>query len=542
MKKIIIILSAIVAAAAISGCQRHEIDNTRSKSNLVMQITPSATSVVLDEKHPDAVALTVTWTPAHDYGDDYIMTYEYSMDVTTSKSTPVKEYEDDGVFTRSYTHGELQHMLTDYFGVSTRKRCLLRFTVSCTYGGPRVVIPDMSSVIVSVKTYGARQFAADNVFIGGSAVGSGPIEVTPKSSGIYVYQGNLGAGNLNIPVEYEGEHNIIIPEEAASTPIDGKAQPATVADSTATAGWTIPAADNYRVTINFNTRTVTVIPTSEIFEVDRIFLAGSAAPKDSLEVVPTLEEPSVYAFYDDLKAGELYMTVEYEKATNFAIVPEEGHDIADGAAVAFSQAPVKQVPGNKYWTVPADGKYRIVINTTARTIAICSPATDLPNKTVSYNNTVDKINPYTQEVKDLLWMWGGFNAAEKDPDQAKAGFQAKYTLKQSLANPYVFVYYGDPLPRKSGNYNSKNQETGATSGPAWLTFLVSNIENNVYAYGSTASAKRNNYTGTVEPALGETSTIVGGQGDNRYAYFVIPVDCNYVEVNIDAMTVVFDKR
>ena len=371
--------------------------------------------------------------------------------------------------------------------------------------------------------------------------------VTPES--LRSLKGNLvwnadfiDTGVLNIPVEYEGEHNIIIPDNAASTPIDGKAQPAVVADSTATAGWTIPAADNYRVTINFNTRTVTVIPTSEIFEVDRIFLAGSATPKDSLEVVPTLEEPSVYAFYDDLKAGELYMTVEYEKATNFAIVPEEGHDIADGAAVAFSQAPVKQVPGNKYWTVPADGKYRIVINTTARTIAICSPATDLPNKTVSYNNTVDKINPYTQEVKDQLWMWGGFNAAEKDPDQAKAGFQAKYTLKQSLANPYVFVYYGDPLPRKSGNYNSKNQETGATSGPAWLTFLVSNIENNVYAYGSTAPAKRNNYTGTVEPALGETSTIVGGQGDNRYAYFVIPVDCNYVEVNIDAMTVVFDKR
>ena len=139
-------------------------------------------------------------------------------------------------------------------------------------------------------------------------------------------------------------------------------------------------------------------------------------------------------------------------------------------------------------------------------------------------------------------MWGGFNAAEKDPDQAKAGFQKKYTLKQSLANPYIFVYYGDPLPRKTGNYNSKNGETGETSGPAWLTFLVSNIENNVYAYGSTADAVRNNHTGTVSPALGEVSTIVGGQSHNRYAYFVIPVDCNYVEVNIDNMTVVFDKR
>ena len=118
----------------------------------------------------------------------------------------------------------------------------------------------------------------------------------------------------------------------------------------------------------------------------------------------------------------------------------------------------------------------------------------------------------------------------------------KYTLQQSAANPYVFVYFGETLPRKTGNYNSKNKETGATFGAGWLTFLVSNIENNVYAYGSTAEAQRNSYTGTVEPALGESSTIVGGQSHNRYAYFVIPEGANYVEVDIDKMTVVFDKR
>lgn len=540
MKRITILILA--AAAVLTGCQRHELDNTRSKSNLEMQISASVPSVVLNEDTPDAVAVTVTWTPAHDYGDDYIMTYEYAMDVVTSKAAAVKEYEDEGLFTRSYTHKELQQMLTGHFDVATRKRCQLRFSVSATYSGPRVVIPDQSSVIVEVKTYGAYQFAADKVFIDGTAVGAKPVELTPKSAGVYVYQAALSAGKLNFPIEFDGDNNRIVPASLADTAVDGSDQPAAVTGGESTAGWTVATPDSYRVTLNMTAKTVTVIPTSQIFEVDKLYLAGSAVGADPVEILPTLENPDIFAFRDHLAAGELYIPVEFEEAVNFAIVPAtDSHDIADGETVAFGQALASQAAGDKYWSIPAEGTYRVVVNTLTRTVAIYSAAKDMPNMKVSYNNTVQGINPFEQEVTEL-WMWGGFNAAEKDADQAKAGFQKKYTLQQSLANPYVFVYSGDPLPRKSGNYNSKNAETGATSGPAWLTFLVSNIENNVYAYGSTADAKRNDHTGTVSPALGEVSTIVGGQSHNRYAYFVIPEGCNFVVVDINAMTVVFDQK
>lgn len=535
MKKLTIILT-VLAAAVIAGCQPHQLDNTRSKSNLEMQITASAESIVLDESNPDAVALTVNWTPAHDYGDDYITTYEYSIDVTTSKAAPIKEYEDEGIFTRSYTHGELQTMLTGHFDVASRKKCLLRLGVTATFSGPRVVINDQSSVIVEVKTYGPRQFAADKVFIGGTAIGADAIELAPKTSGVYVYQAALQAGKFNFPVEYDEEESLIVPEGDKDTAIDGKDQPAAVTDPTSTAGWTVSKSDNYRVTINFNTKTVSAIPTSEIFEVDKIFLAGSAIGEEQVEVAATLEDPSVFAFRDELQAGELYLPVEFDGSVNFAIVPAgDTHDISDGQTLEFGQALASQAAGKKYWTIPSAGVYRIVVNTLTRKVTIYSPATDLPNKKVSYNNTVDSINPYEQEVKDELWMWGGFNAMDKDSDQL-AGFQKKYTLKQSLANPYIFVYYGEELPRKSGNYNSKNAETGATNGAAWLTFLVSNIQNNVFAFGSTADAKRNDHTGTVEPQLGETVDAIGGQGDHRYSYFVIPEGANYVIVDISQMS------
>ena len=531
MKTISKIAFAALALLAAAACNKHEIDNKKSNYNATMEISASKDVVILNEAAPNEVALTVTWTPAYDYGSDFIMTYQYSVEVPTSKASAISEYEDDGVFTRSYTNKQLQDMLIGHFGQLTSTKAQLKFGVTATYTGPRIVIPDMSSITVTVKTYGPKQFAADKVYMAGTAVGASPVELSPSAtnSALYVFNGNLTAGKLNFPVVYGDENNVIVPASGKDEAVTGEAQAAIADEGTKTASWVIPTSESYRVTLNFTTQSVTVIPTSQIFEVDSLFLAGTALDKET-RIEATLENPSVYAFHGELKAGSLYLHVCFNEAKTLSIVPAgDSHDIVDGTAVAFGQALTTQT-GAKYWTIPADGVYRIVVDTDAKTIKIYSPATDPKNKEVIFNNTVDKINPYTMEVTEL-WMWGGFNAAEKDSD-LKAGFQRKYTLKQSLANPYVFVYLGDALPRKSGNYNSKNSVTGATSGPAWLTFLVTSLENNVYAFGSTADAKRNDHTGTVEPALGETVDAIGSQGDHRYSYFVIPEGANCVIVDI----------
>ena len=132
-------------------------------------------------------------------------------------------------------------------------------------------------------------------------------------------------------------------------------------------------------------------------------------------------------------------------------------------------------------------------------------------------------------------MYGTFNGFSHDSGM-EIGFQSKYTLKQSLANPNVFVYKGAVLPRQSGKDDVGESHTGS------VNFKVSNIQNNVYCYGSTADAKRGDHTGYIEAVIGKTETLVEGQGDNRYAYFIIPENCNYVEVDIENLTVVFDNR
>jgi len=146
-------------------------------------------------------------------------------------------------------------------------------------------------------------------------------------------------------------------------------------------------------------------------------------------------------------------------------------------------------------------------------------------------------------------MYGGFNGYAHD-DGLKTGFQAKYRLTQSAANPYLFVYSGAVLPRNSETFSSWNTANGSDptdkANPLSVrgcVFLVSNIENNVYAYGASGTnAKRNTRHAKVTPALDDVLTTAAGQSDNRYALFEIPNGANYVEVDIENLTVVFKAK
>lgn len=524
-------------AGAMGACGDEEIDNSYSRNNAVIDLTVSSDHIVLDENNPEAVALTVEWNAAYAHGNEFITTYQYQIDAEGSKSSVLKEYEDDGIFRRQYTNRELQEMLTGHFGCLTSSLTTLNLTITASFEGPRVVIPDIATASVTIKTYGAKQYKADRLFISGSAVGE-DIELNPTSptSGLYTWTGALDAGRLNFPVIYGDENNAISPAQA-DTPITDDEMSAVMVDAEKANYWVIPAADNYRVTINMSNQTVKIVAAGSIIEVDRLLMAGSAVGDEAVEIMPALEKDGLFAWRGELKAGKLYMPLEFNEETAVSFVPKNksSHDINDGQEHEFDQVPTASGTVSAYWEIPADGTYRIVVDTDNRTVAIYSAATDMPNMVVSYNNTVDKINPYSQEVTEL-WMWGGFNGSAHDSN-LKAGFQEKYKLKQSLANPYVFVYHGDPLPRSSSTDDwSKATGTGA------LNFLVSNIENNVYAFGSTIDAKRNSHRGYLPVTLGEEMQLVPGQSDNRYAYFCVPENCTFVVVDIEKLTVTFDNK
>lgn len=545
MKKHIFTSSLVViglaCAAGLTSCQEDEIDNSYSRNNSIVQLTGSADYVVLSEANPDAEALSIDWTPAADYGNDFLCTYKLETELIGSTVSAIKEYEDDGNFHRSFTNRQLQEMLIDRFGQGTSMVGELRFTLTTTFQGPRTVVPDISTLRVKVKTYGPKQYLADRLFMGGSAVGESDIELTPDASNaqIYRYNGKLQAGTLNFPVLYADEENAVSPADGADCDITADEMPIVIVDRSEAHYWNIPQEGNYRITLNLGKKTVKIVDAGATLELDKLYMAGTAIGDDMVEIAQTLEDENLYAWKGELKAGTFWLPVGFEEATAVSIVPKAGKaEMADGEPMEFTQASTESGTKAAHWTIPADGTYRIVVDTQNRTVTFRSPATDLPNQVVSYNNTVDKINPYSQEVT-TLWMWGTFNSFARDADQSKAGFQAKYTLKQSLANPKVFVYKGTPLPRETANdANNKNAPVAAT-----VKFMVSNIENNVYCYGAAGTdAKRNDHSTYTPTTLGVPANILGGQSDNRYAYFVIPEGCNYVVLDIEKGTVIFDVK
>lgn len=503
----------------LTSCRGYEIDNYKSRYESSMELTTSADTIYLNEQAPDDVALTLEWTPAMDYGWDYTITYEYGISVSESKSQALSEYEDTENFSRSYTNKELQDMLVDEFEALTSSYYTMKFSVDATYTGPRLIMPEQSTANVIVKTYGPKQFKADKVFIAGTAVGSAEIELSPKSDNeeIFIYEGPLSAGTVYFPVNYFDEVNAISPISGTDTDVTTNTQlEATMVDKAEAHYWNVTEADTYRVTINFETKTVTFMKAADILEVDKIYLAGTAVTGTDIEVTQTLENENIYAFYGELNEGTLYLPIEFGGSRSKAIVPnvEGSHDINDGTTNIFSQVDMAKTD-EEYWEISSAGKYRIVVDIEMKTIAIYSESTDMPLRKYSWNNTVDGINPYTASV-EALWMWGTFDSEANRNEPSD-----KYKMEPSKASPYIFTY------------------TGALN-TGTVKFLVSNKWNNVYAFGATNTRDQN-----IKAELEVEYTMVGGQKDNRYSYYVIPEGTNFVVVDItdDANpTVVFSKR
>lgn len=270
------ILFAAAGLLSLAACDKGGFQGPdRSMYDVVetMTLEASAQEVVLDAEEVDKVALTLTWTPAREMPDDYLVTYVTFLDVEGNDfSNAVRQVVDDGVFTKEYTTQELQNLLVEKWNKNYSRAVNMQFKVIAKWeGGEKYVMPEVRTVDFSIRPFRPLTFDADRIFLSGDAMTGTtrkPMGKTPESDYIYAEEVYLRAGEMTIPIEYQGMTSYICPADGSvevpdNDQVDSK--PAGTqynavvkelkADATLPA-WNIPVEGYWRVIIDIENKTV----------------------------------------------------------------------------------------------------------------------------------------------------------------------------------------------------------------------------------------------------------------------------------------------
>lgn len=534
----------LLVGSFMIGCnEENDVNPLDNRSDLVIEA--SATDIKLNEDTPNDIALTLNWTKADPISSEYSLSYIYKVDLASndfSDNTLIKEFV-DGESSKSYTHKELQQLLTDKWELTPGTTTTLSARIIGSLEGPKFVKPEISTVSVKIQTYIEKEFKADKLYISGTAVDGEDIEIRPMVSNPLRYVGivSLKAGNINFPIVYEDENkvNVISPVVAEQTIQGGKELEAVVKSAEKAGVWVIPESDTYRVLVDFEHHTVSIGLASDYITADKIFVSGTCV-SEKQEMTQTIENENQYAFHAELQSGNVYFPILFDGEESMAIAPETGGDFTDGQEMSFTIKTPEEAALHSSWNIKKQGIHRVVINIETKKITIYSPDTDPQPREItwSYNNNDVKT------VVKRVYIWGPYDGWKTENPKPSTpwdtGFNLAHSMTPSLANPYLFIYKGEKLPRQ----NSVKDKDG-NSHPGGLVFKIGEQSAGCYTFGSTAEALRGSYDGCLdltEADLGKQQTVVQGQGNNRYAFFSIPTSVNYVELDIENLTVIFDAK
>ena len=270
------ILFAVAGLLSLAACDKGGFQGPdRSMYDVVetMTLEASARDVVLDAEEVDKVALTFTWTPAREMPDDYLVTYVTFLDVEGNDfSNAVRQVVDDGVFTKEYTTQELQNLLVERWNKNYSRAVNMQFKVIAKWeGGEKYVMPEVRTIDFSVRPFRPLTFDADRIFLSGDAMTGTtrkPMGKTPESDYIYAEEVYLRAGEMTIPIEYQGMTSYICPADGSVEVPDndqvdskpaGTQYNAVVKELKAGAtlpAWKIPVEGYWRVIIDIENKTV----------------------------------------------------------------------------------------------------------------------------------------------------------------------------------------------------------------------------------------------------------------------------------------------
>ncbi|PWG80932.1 SusE domain-containing protein [Pararcticibacter amylolyticus] len=254
------IFPLLFSVVLLTACEQDVMDIKKVQERL--ELKASAESITLSEEHLTDDIVTFTWTEARQVSDDHLVSYTTKLDIVGNNfgsSTAIMNYEDEGVLSRSFTSEQLQNWANEKWGVPVNKPFTLEFRVVAQWeGGATFEAPEVRTVRVNVQPIKTVVFDADKVFLDGTAVpGMSPVEMskTVENPNQYASLVNLEAGDLQIPVEFQGATNYIFAADGNQQLQDG----ATGIKMRETAfAWKIETPGQYRIVVNMQKATVAI--------------------------------------------------------------------------------------------------------------------------------------------------------------------------------------------------------------------------------------------------------------------------------------------
>jgi len=261
IKYLCTILPLLLMVLCLNACSDEIKDINKVEEQFEVKV--SATEISLDADHLTDTILTFNWTEASQLSDEYSVSYTTKIDVAGNNfgaSTTILNYEDNGVLSRSFTSEQLQNWANQKWGLPANKPFTVEFRIIAEYeGGETIKVAEVRTVTVNVNPIKTVVFDADNVFLDGTGVpGLSRVEMskTIENENQYAYVLNLQAGNLQIPVVFNGETNYIRPADGNATLQDGEVVGIIMRDTPFS--WNIVTPGEYRVIVNMQKATVAI--------------------------------------------------------------------------------------------------------------------------------------------------------------------------------------------------------------------------------------------------------------------------------------------
>lgn len=280
------ILQILFISFCLHSCVSEIMDIDKVDEQLTLEA--SATDIALDADHLKDDVITFDWTDARPVSDDYVVSYITKLDVVGNNfgtSTCILNYEDNGVYSKTFTSEQIQNWANQKWNLPVNKPFTIEFRVIALFeGGKTFEAPEVRTITVNVTPIKTVVFDADKVFLDGSAVsGMSSVEMnkTIENENQYALLLNLEAGELQIPVEFNGETNYIRPADADGLLHDGETVGVVMRDTPYS--WNIQTPGEYRVVVNMQKATVA------IYSPDKALLPKSVVWKNTAGLEVTTE-------------------------------------------------------------------------------------------------------------------------------------------------------------------------------------------------------------------------------------------------------------